>query len=390
MSFPRVTILCPELATNALARALLLARLLPAEARAEIVGFRQWGPVWGPARDAGVPIRDLPLTHLRELPAARRWLREQVRGEVLLVSKALPTSLGLALAADLPGVRLALDIDDWEYGLSLPHDGSRPGVLKLAASAAVGMVRRGQPNSVAATWLCERLVSRVPARIVSNRWLARRFGGTLLPHVRDGEALDPSVVSGESVRAKLELDRRTWVGFVGTVRAHKGVRDLVSALAKRRDAAAPGLLLLGTDPGDPVVADLVAHARAALGTERLRVRRQFALSELPEYVAAADVVAIPSRDAPQSRGQIPAKLFDAMAMAKPVVATALNDVPEVLDGCGLTVPAGDPGALAEAIAKLDDPGLRRELGRAARERLLDRYSYASGRRVLREFVGGLA
>jgi glycosyltransferase involved in cell wall biosynthesis len=49
------------------------------------------------------------------------------------------------------------------------------------------------------------------------------------------------------------------------------------------------------------------------------------------------------RHLPQATvGQIPAKLFDAMAMAKPIVATDVNDFAGILDGCGLVVKPGMP------------------------------------------------
>jgi glycosyltransferase involved in cell wall biosynthesis len=298
--------------------------------------------------------------------------------------------LGLALAADLRGVQIALDIDDWEVGLSLPHDASQRGALRAASSAVYGAVRRGQPNSVLGTWLCQRLVRRVPMRLVSNRWLERRYGGTLLYHVRDDRELDPERVRVDALRARLRLEGRSWVGFVGTVRVHKGVTDLIGALSRLRGDDAPGLLLLGANPVDPVVRETLRSAREALGGNRVRNSGLFSLSDLPEHVAVADVVAVPSRETPASRGQLPAKLFDAMTMARPIVATGVNDVPEVLGGCGIVVPPADPAALASALARFRDPAARRAYGCAARQRVLERFSFRAGRRLVAEFVERVA
>jgi glycosyltransferase involved in cell wall biosynthesis len=49
-----------------------------------------------------------------------------------------------------------------------------------------------------------------------------------------------------------------------------------------------------------------------------------------EVVAAAHVVVVPQRDGPVSRAQFPMKLADAMALAKPILCTAVGDVPEVV------------------------------------------------------------
>jgi len=215
---------------------------------------------------------------------------------------------------------------------------------------------------------------------------ARGFGGDVLYHVRDAARIDPARVDASRLRAALGLDDRLWVGFVGTVRPHKGLPDLVEALARFAGPKAPGLLVLGADPGDPVVTEPSDHARRTLGAPRVRIRQPFPDSQLPEHVALADVIATPSRDMPHSRGQLPAKLFDAMAMARPVVATAVNDVREVLGEGGLVVPPADPDALADAIGRLADATLRRRLGRNGRARLVERYSFPVGRRVLAEFV----
>jgi glycosyltransferase involved in cell wall biosynthesis len=58
------------------------------------------------------------------------------------------------------------------------------------------------------------------------------------------------------------------------------------------------------------------------------------------------------------------------------VATPVGAIPEMLAGeCGLLVPVGDVRALREALGRLvRDPVLRARLGRAARERVRERYS----------------
>ena len=91
--------------------------------------------------------------------------------------------------------------------------------------------------------------------------------------------------------------------------------------------------------------------------------------KLPELLSAADIIAIPQRRTSDSVGQIPARLFDAMSMAKPIIATRMSDIPEVLDGCGYLVDPNEPAQLAEAIeyilGHLDEA---RAKGQAARER----------------------
>jgi glycosyltransferase involved in cell wall biosynthesis len=98
--------------------------------------------------------------------------------------------------------------------------------------------------------------------------------------------------------------------------------------------------------------------------------------DIPKWVAAADLIVVPQKQTLANRGQIPAKVFDAMAMAKPVIATSISDLPEVLNGCGIIVDSESPTAIANAIEDLHfNPEKARVLGRAARRRCVEKYSY---------------
>jgi glycosyltransferase involved in cell wall biosynthesis len=108
---------------------------------------------------------------------------------------------------------------------------------------------------------------------------------------------------------------------------------------------------------------------------------------LPRLLAAADVVAIPQSDTQPAHYQVPMKVYDAMAMGKPIVAGAVSDLPAILEGCGLLVPPGDVDALAAAIAYLvGHPQEAGALGDRARERCLELYSMQRIGEVLREVV----
>jgi glycosyltransferase involved in cell wall biosynthesis len=108
---------------------------------------------------------------------------------------------------------------------------------------------------------------------------------------------------------------------------------------------------------------------------------------VPEFITAADVVAVPQRETHASRAQMPAKLFDAMAMARPVVATAVSDIPYALEGCGWVVDAGEPARLAEALAEvIDDPAEAQARGESARRRCIKEFSWDAMERALAEVL----
>ena len=108
---------------------------------------------------------------------------------------------------------------------------------------------------------------------------------------------------------------------------------------------------------------------------------------IPEFLAAADLVVLNQRPGAAGDGQLPAKVFDAMSMAKPIIATDVSDLPKVLDGCGKILSGTSAGELAQAIdAILSNPENANHMGRQARDRCVAEYSFDSVRPKLGSIV----
>jgi glycosyltransferase involved in cell wall biosynthesis len=96
--------------------------------------------------------------------------------------------------------------------------------------------------------------------------------------------------------------------------------------------------------------------------------------DIPDILRTIDVYAMPSLCEGVGRA-----LTEAMYMARPIVATAVNGVTELIrhDVTGLLVPPREPAALAAAIARLvTDRALARRLGEAARGAVAERMDVA--------------
>lgn len=123
--------------------------------------------------------------------------------------------------------------------------------------------------------------------------------------------------------------------------------------------------------------ELNALSRVELVDEWLHDR-----SRLRAILTAADLYAFPSR-----HEGFPVAPLEAMACGLPVVGADAQGVRDVVGDCGLIVPRGDAGALADALgALLDDDDRRLELGRAARLRVEERFSLEAVGRRLRAFL----
>lgn len=376
---PLVSLIVNDLADNGFGRAYLLGRMLEPEFRVEVVGFAR-GPTWLPCRDHGWPEKSLAWPGRGEARQAVEALSGMVAGDVILICKPLPLVLDAGAEAQKRLSRpIVLDIDDWELGWFYP--------LRLRKVISLLIRTWSKPNGLMRVWRAEHRALRCPVRLTSNRFLQKRFGGTYIPHACNTEVLDPALFRdrGEARRRLGLVPDRHWIGFVGSPKPHKGINVLVEAISalKRKDL---GVLIAGADPGDPDIAALCSRYG-----NLLEARPPFAKKHLGEVLAAVEIAALPQLDLPSNRGQMPAKVFDAMAMEIPVVASAISDLPEILEDCGVVVPPGNVPALSRAIAALiDDPSRRRELGRAGRRRCQERYSLRVVGAQLRSLTRGLS
>ncbi len=364
----KVSVLCFDASSNAAGRAHLLARLLSPRHDVQVVGLRAGAGIWPPVADDGIPYATLPATRLPRFAGSIPALLRLADGDVLYASKPRLPSAGIGYLKRLTARRpLLLDIDDWELGFFLR--GGPWGTLGRALNLS-------NPAGLAWTWLMERLHAVADGITVASRFLQERFGGVLLPHVRDTEAWRPGGADPRPARERLGVGGERLVMFLGTPREYKGLEDLCEAGARlgRKDIV---LALVGTDPSS----DTGRRLRARYPQVRLAGLIPF--REVPAYLGAADVVAVPQRGSSDTRGQVPAKIFDAMALGRPVVSTRVSMIPEILEGCGLLVAPGDVDGLGEAIAYLaDHPQEAGALGARARERCVERYSFEAARRLL--------
>ena len=360
--------LCFDLADNAVGRAFLLARLLEPLARVEVVGPCSGPTVWEPVLLEEIPHRTVPATRFPRFAASIPALSRLADGDLLYASKPRLATAGIGHLRRLTaGKPLLLDIDDWEVGFFL-----RGGVWGTAGRA----LNLANPAGLPWTWLMERLSWAADGITVASRFLQERFGGTLIPHVRDTDAWQPGCADPTPVRNRLGAGSRRLVMFLGTPRSYKGVEDLCDAVAslRRPDVV---LALVGVEPASRVAQEIAQRY------PDVRLVEKIAFRDVPRYLAAADVVAAPQRDTSDTRGQVPAKIFDAMALGRPIISTRVSMIPEILDGCGLVVTAGDVAALAQGIAHLlDHPQQAAALGTLARERCVARYSFTAARREL--------
>ena len=224
----------------------------------------------------------------------------------------------------------------------------------------------------------ERSLARRTTRLLTvsesvKRELERyRIGGpghiTVLPLGLDLDRFLLSEARGGEFRRELGVDdRQPLIGIVARLVPIKRHEDFIAASALVA-ARVPDALFLVVGDGERR-AELEALVRRQGLAERVRFLgwRQ----DLDRIYADLDVVVLTSAN----EGS-PVSLIEAMVAARPVIATSVGGVPDLVEHNvnGVLGRAGDPSATAEAIATLlADPERRRAMGEAGRKRVRDAY-----------------
>ena len=356
----KISILCFDLSNNSLGRAGLLAMALSPQHQVEVIGPAKSGNIWFPMQDMGISIRSYTWKRYPFFISTIRKMIKNIDAEILIACKLRPTSYGIALIKKwASGIPVIVDIDDWELGF-LYHSGFWGKIGRF--------LNFSNPNGLPYTWLMERLTGFADSTIVSNRFLQNKFSGPLVYHCRDTSILDPEKFDSDTIKTKLGLKKKRVVMFLGTPRAHKGIEELFIAMGQIKDPSIR-LVLIGADSSVQSYLDCMESNQG-----RVVIFPKIPFKDLPEHLSAADILVIPQRDTTDTQGQIPAKLFDAMAMAKPVITTPLSDIEEVLGGHGYLIDPSNPDQLVKTIEYIfANPEEARLKGLKARKRCRELY-----------------
>ena len=193
---------------------------------------------------------------------------------------------------------------------------------------------------------------------------------SVTPNAVPDSCLDvPHVVSTSSTsagRACRDQSGGITVGTVGTLNHYEGLDLLLEAAARVSSAGTPVRVLIVGD--GPVRADLERQAHA-LGVDATFTGR-VGPDLVPGFHRRLDVFCVPRRDLPVTRVVPPLKPLEAMALGRPVIASDLPPLREIVrdQQTGLLVAPDDVEALATAIGTLARRAdARHQLGANARE-----------------------
>jgi glycosyltransferase involved in cell wall biosynthesis len=188
----------------------------------------------------------------------------------------------------------------------------------------------------------------------------------------DPEVMDPARFDRTRLRGALGLQGFT-VGFVGTMNRWQGIAKFFNVFDKAF-ARAPDLQFLMVGDGE-FRAELESRCASRAWASRVRFVGRKRHSEVPDLIAAMDACMLLDSNDYGS----PMKVFEYMALAKPVIAPRVAPVLEVMRDrdTALLIDPGDAEQMVDAICELHaDAALRERLAQAGRAQVLRRHTWS--------------
>ena len=299
--------------------------------------------IWRVARQTKpdvILVRDLPLA-----PAA------------IWVGQLLKTPVVLDMAEDYPGLLRAL----WENRVAKPMD---------------------------------RLVRNPTLASFVERWVLRRIDGVVCvieesaARVRSLGVADAKITVVRNTpmtidlpsnpRSNQDAGEELLIAYLGLIERHRGVHDLIRAVAECRKRNWPvKLVVVGDGVGLPEIQKLATELGVlGRGVELLgRLENRRAL----DVIAKADVGAIPHIPCDAWNSTIPNKLFDYMSLGLPVLASDVPPVQRIViqEACGVCYRSGDIMDLVSKIEELRSRSARTRMAAAGIAAITERYNWAN-------------
>jgi len=316
------------------------------------------------AEQRGIEVRSIPelqreVSPLHDAAAVRRLadlIREE-RPHVLHTHTAKAGTVGRVAARLAGSARPAVVVHTF-------HGHTLEGYFSPAKQKAYRLIERALARDTDALLAVSPEVRDELVEIgvaPATRFAVVRLGIELAERMQGSE-------QGEDLRASLGIpaDRFTigWVGRMTAVkRAHDVLRTLSLLHERGVDAA---LVMVGDGPDRPELEALAGELGVAQATHFVGFQ-----DDVGPWFHAFDALLLPSRNE-----GTPVSAIEMLAAGRPVVATRVGGVPDVVaDGTdGYLFPVGDVAAAAAHLALLaGDPELCRRMGEQGRERALGRY-----------------
>ena len=329
-------------------------------------------------------MREIPISSVYGDPATGKFnwklLLKMIDGDIIYACKPYGSSFGLGILAKITKRKpLILDLDDYEPGFY----GHLWKKMPLTSKITGFIPALRDPRSYQWMLLLHKLMFLADAITVSNKQLRELYGGTVITHAVDTDKLTPTP----------HVNKKPVIGYIGTIRPHKGLLDLIKALVLLRHLDYTCVITAAGDGGH--LEQVMELARSCGIDDRINIIRQESYSNINNLLSTIDIIVIPQRNTVVSQYQTPAKLLDAMATGKVIIASNMPPIADMLNKCGFYCNPNDLYLLTRIL----DVAIRKDTqlvcdvldgtGIQARHRCVKHYDLKVVRKQMNKVIRGL-
>lgn len=342
-----------------------------------------------PANYEGVPV-----THCWILPDRKKTTIRRILFYVSFMASAVVASLrtqevDVVLASSPPlfvgiagwaisrlkGARYVFDVRDLWPDVAVAMGELDDGWMAAAARSMERFIYRTADGITAVTEsFCRDIDDRVDP-------------GTPVVRIPNGTSPESFQVAHgrQRLRERLGLPGEFLVTYAGTIGLAQGLPHVLeTGELLDRDGLPAKILLVGDGP----LRESLRREATSRGVDSVLFRERVPLDQAAEYMAASDALLVPLGNRPIYRKFIPSKLFDAMAVGRPILLSVDGEARDILDqaGAGIYYPAEDASELASAIRELMSSPELDKIGARGREFVVEHYSRAVQAKEMARFL----
>lgn len=282
-------------------------------------------------------------------------------------------------------------------GIRLAHELGVPHILEVNAPLAYEQEKmRGMEMKELAAETERRIFRGTDRMLVVSRQL-QVFAAScgvpdsnihVLPNSVDSQRF-ARARDDRSLRAQLQIDDKRVIGFIGSLKPWHGTETLIEAFGELHTTLANTHLLIVGDGPERVRLEAYAQRHSLNGSVTFTGNVPY--DDIPRYLAAMDIAVAPYTPH-ENFYYSPIKIFEYMAMGKPVVAGRIGQVEEVMANgeFGILFEPGNIAQLQAALAKLaNDVPLCHRLGENARRWVEEERTWDNNARQVIEIARAL-
>jgi len=369
----KITLIVHDLSSNPIVRAYPLALALQRLGyKIEVVGFLIGkNQVYPPYADKfeykTVFIKGGIFSYLIALPK----ILKLIKGDIIYAFKPIMTSFFVGLLKSWFGLKKTLILDAEDDELYFKYTGFLNFIYLFFIRGI------NNPNAHRNLLLLNLFLFPAKIRTVVSSKLQKRYGGEILLHGPDETIFNPSKFNKTEARENLNLPQdKILILFAGVPHEHKGINTIIKTLHSIQNDK---FIFVGAGPSNH---EWFERAKSNLG-DRCILLGYVPNNKMPLLLAAIDIVPILQRKTKFTESQIPAKLLEAMAMEKIIIATYASDIGKILgnneiDKRGFIIDYDNADQLTEILFDIrNNPKEGLLMGKRARNYFLKEASIAA-------------